>query len=535
VKRRLPWSGFLQSVVYHGFAGTALIALANLFAIQPRVVATPTFDHSQVIYYTPSEYLPELDTREASSDPPRQADPELAPQPIISLPREADNRSQTIVTPPKVKLNRDLAVPNMVAWADESKPRLYIPDAPLTPAADLARVAPALDSSVVAPAPDAAHLNQSRNSLALQNSVVAPPPDLHASNAAAPYPGLQPDLIAPPPAVDRASTRRLGDLTIAPSTVIAPAPQLPVAAQRSLAGGRVAGVAAQVVAPPPSVAGGSSGSVGSRGRVITLSMNPAVGASPEAPAGNRRGTFAAGPNGRAGTTGAPGSATRTGTGSAARATGTGNGSGTGSAAPKPSDVPSGLYVGKAAEKTSPFAGNTTNPSPNAVNPHLLADARPPRVSSVQSPESAAKLSEPERSVFAGRRFYSLTLNMPNLNSAGGSWIVRFAELQRAGRDAQTEDADISQPMATKKVDPAYPIQLMRENVGGTVVLYAVIHSDGHVSDVRILRGVDDRLDRYATEALQQWKFQPAMKNGAPVAVEATFQIPFKPGRVGTNF
>jgi TonB family protein len=180
-----------------------------------------------------------------------------------------------------------------------------------------------------------------------------------------------------------------------------------------------------------------------------------------------------------------------------------------------------------------MASNSANPSANSVNPNLLADARPPRVSSAPPAENAARLSEPERAVFAGRRFYSLTLNMPNLNSAGGSWIVRFAELQRAGRESQ--DADISQPMATKKVDPAYPIQLMRENVGGTVILYAVIHSDGHVSDVRILRGVDDRLDRYASEALQQWKFQPAMKNGSPVAVEATFQIPFKPGRVGTNF
>jgi TonB family protein len=535
VKRRLPWGGFLQSIVYHGLAGVALLSLGNLLAMQPRVVATPTFDHSQVVYYSPSEYLPPLDTREASSDPPRKADPELAPQPIISVPREADNRSQTLVSPPNVKLNRDVAMPNMVAWTDESKPRLYIPDAPLTPAADIARMAPALDSSVVAPAPDAAHLNHLRNSPALQNSVVAPPPDVHASNAAAPYPGLQPDLIAPPPTVDRASPRRLGALSIAPSAVIAPAPLLPVAAQRSMGGGRVPGVATQVVAPPPSVAGGSSGSFASRGRVIALSMNPAVGAPPEAPAGNRRGTFAAGPNGNAGASGTPGSAAGTGSGSAAHATGTGNGSGSGSATVKSNGLPAGLYVGKSAEKVSPVGGNSTSPNTNSVSPTLLADARSPRVSSARPAENAAKLSEPERAVFAGRRFYFLTLNMPNLNSAAGSWIVRFAELKRPDGTSPAPDADLSEPMATKKVDPAYPIQLMRENVGGTVILYAVIHSDGHVSDIRVLRGADDRLDRYAANALEQWKFQPAMKNGSPVAVEATFQIPFKPGRAGTNF
>ena len=44
------------------------------------------------------------------------------------------------------------------------------------------------------------------------------------------------------------------------------------------------------------------------------------------------------------------------------------------------------------------------------------------------------------------------------------------------------------------------MQLMRENVAGTVILYAVIHADGTVGDVRVLRGVDDRLDRFASEA-----------------------------------
>jgi protein TonB len=76
---------------------------------------------------------------------------------------------------------------------------------------------------------------------------------------------------------------------------------------------------------------------------------------------------------------------------------------------------------------------------------------------------------------------------------------------------------------------------MRENVAGTVILYAIIHADGTVGNVRVLRGVDDRLDQFASQAVAQWQFQPAMKNGAPVDVEATFQIPFRPPRVGTNF
>jgi protein TonB len=153
------------------------------------------------------------------------------------------------------------------------------------------------------------------------------------------------------------------------------------------------------------------------------------------------------------------------------------------------------------------------------------------------PESASKLSPVERAVFGNRRFYSVTLNMPNLNSAGGSWIIRFAELKHDSdsHDANSPASDLSQPAATRKVDPAYPSQLMRENVAGTVILYAIIRADGTVGEVRVLRGVDERLDRFASQAIAQWQFQPAMKDGSPVDVEATFQIPFRPGRVGTNF
>lgn len=216
--------------------------------------------------------------------------------------------------------------------------------------------------------------------------------------------------------------------------------------------------------------------------------------------------------------------------------------GSGSTRKGSNEVPAGLYVGSTAAESSPVAGNKS--PTNSVNPNLIASVRQPRVTSAPSrpvqSESASKLSDAERAVFGDRKFYSLTLNMPNLNSAGGSWVIRFAELNHAsnasGRpnnyDANSA-TDLSQPAATRKVDPAYPLQLMRENVAGTVILYAIIRTDGTVSSVRVLRGVDDRLDRFASQAVAQWQFQPATKNGTPVDVEATFQIPFHPSR--TNF
>ncbi len=520
VRRGLPWFGFLQSCACHCAAFLLLVEVIQFLALQPQPLPQLVFSQSQVIYYSAEEYLPPLDTRVAQADPPSsdqptiekpnshettQADPEFSRQPIISLPPEADNRSQTVVTPPNVKLKHDVALPNIVAWSDAGqKPRLAIPAAPLTPAAELSRIA----------------------SPTLQASVVAPPPEVHAASgpvAMAP----QPAVIAPPPSVDSTPMvgRTIGDINIGHSSVIAPAPQLAVEEQRVLPRDGTAGTP-QVVPPPPALAASASAadSIGSPGRVVALNLHPAVDAPPDPPAGNRRGAFAATPEGHPGASGSPASSSKGGVGGA-------NGNGTNGN--ENSDLPVGLYVGSApaSKKTSSVAGD---PSGNAASGGVTHD--PVVVASVNMPhangappaslhsESAVKLSDAERGIFLGRRFYSLTLNMPNLNSAGGSWVVRFAELHP---DPNTS-GELSAPVATLKVDPGYPLQLMRENVAGTVILYAIIRADGSVGSVRVLSSVDPRLERLASNAVAQWQFQPAMRNGVPVEVEATFQIPFKP-------
>jgi protein TonB len=105
----------------------------------------------------------------------------------------------------------------------------------------------------------------------------------------------------------------------------------------------------------------------------------------------------------------------------------------------------------------------------------------------------------------------------------GSWSVRFAELNPTPQS----EVDISAPEAVRKVDPAYPQDLMQGRVEGVVVLYAIIHSDGSVGEVRILEGFEARLDENARTALQQWRFHPGTKNGTPVDIEAVVRVPFR--------
>jgi len=135
-------------------------------------------------------------------------------------------------------------------------------------------------------------------------------------------------------------------------------------------------------------------------------------------------------------------------------------------------------------------------------------------------------SQIEREVFGNKKFYSVTLNMPNLNSRSGSWVIRFAELNN-----DPTQGDLTAPVVVEKVDPAYPGILMREHITGTVTLYAVIGADGSVGEVRVLRGVDNRLDAAARDALRHCHFRPATKNGLAVALEAVIRIPFEVHRI----
>jgi TonB family protein len=501
VEHKLPWRRFAESGAYHLLAIAIIWAGSRFLALQPHVTPQSVFQHSDVVYYSPSEYLPPLDTRRSTKAHSQKAGPELASQPIISVPPEADNHSQTIVTPPKIRLQHEAAMPNTVAWSD--KPQMPIAPAPAVPVSEITRLAPQM-----------------------QRSVIAPPPDVNSASQKN-LQALQPSVIAPPPSVDIASNRRLGDMNVGHSAVIAPAPQLSLDEQRATPSRpRIAmGQSQQVIAPPPSVR--ASGGSRSGRDMVALSLHPAVGAPPAPVAGNRRGSFAATPDGHHGASGAPGTSTGSSTNERASGKGAGN-------------LPTGLYVGKSSNAATTSGDPSAKSSANTVNPNLIAGLRSSQSSrSLQTPPDS-RLSEAERAVFGTRKIYSLSLNMPNLNSGGGSWIIRFAALKPdsvTGPSAASEasPADLSSPVATRKVDPAYPLELMRQNVAGTVILYGVIHTDGTVGSVRVLRGVDDRIDRFASAAIRQWQFQPAMKNGAPVDVEATFWIPFRPTRTGSNF
>ena len=137
-------------------------------------------------------------------------------------------------------------------------------------------------------------------------------------------------------------------------------------------------------------------------------------------------------------------------------------------------------------------------------------------------------AKPE-TVFAYKKIYTLNVNMPNLNSATGSWILNFSELHSdsESRHHAQQTMELSGPVPVQKVDPQYPQTFKNERVAGEVVLYAVIRRDGSVDSIQLVRGIDQQLDANAIRALRQWKFRPGAKQGAPVELEAIVHIPFR--------
>jgi protein TonB len=54
-----------------------------------------------------------------------------------------------------------------------------------------------------------------------------------------------------------------------------------------------------------------------------------------------------------------------------------------------------------------------------------------------------------------------------------------------------------------------------------------IGTDGIPSDIRVSRSLQQDLDANAIAAVRQWRFRPAIREGAPVAINAQIEINFK--------
>jgi TonB family protein len=471
IERRVPRRAILAAALWH----IAFIVLPFPFLLlMPK--RNPALANSQLTWTGPIEDLPLLDIPAAkpvaktpdtntNTPPARGADAFHPRQRIFTDPVHPNHPRQTLINPtaPQIAPQLTANLPNMVELAQMQGP---------------ARPKIEISSKMLHP----------KQRQAVVQSAVAPTlsnTELHPA-----------------------------DLSIAANPDQPARPKLEInagSAPRVEQGNRTADAG-----PAPEVA--TSTPSGAPSTFIALSSTPGPPAPVvERPQGNLAAKVSISPDGP-----------RPGNAGAANAHGGGTG---GSSASGTSPVGVSISGGNPSSATSGLSAvkpKLTLPSSRSIYARPAADPSDDPPARTDPPNFAALPpgAKPEQ-IFGGKQVYSLNINMPNVNSATGSWIVNFSELGTNAGHHPVANEDLVAPVALRKVDPKYPQNLMAENVEGEVILYAVIRSDGSVDSIEVVRGVDEQLDANAMHAFSEWKFRPAEKNGKPIALEAIVHIPFR--------
>ncbi len=89
------------------------------------------------------------------------------------------------------------------------------------------------------------------------------------------------------------------------------------------------------------------------------------------------------------------------------------------------------------------------------------------------------------------------------------------------------DESMTEPRVLTKVAPEYTEMARKARVQGVVIVQAVIREDGQVAGTKILKGLPMGLDQQAVAAIKQWVFEPATREGKPVAVYYNLTVDFR--------
>jgi TonB family protein len=97
----------------------------------------------------------------------------------------------------------------------------------------------------------------------------------------------------------------------------------------------------------------------------------------------------------------------------------------------------------------------------------------------------------------------------------------FGSLPRASTKGHSSPSCIYCPQAR------YSAEASRAKFQGNVVLEITVDEDGHARDIRVKRGLPLGLTGQAIEAVQEWRFKPAVDpDGNPVAVRTAVEMTF---------
>jgi TonB family protein len=86
------------------------------------------------------------------------------------------------------------------------------------------------------------------------------------------------------------------------------------------------------------------------------------------------------------------------------------------------------------------------------------------------------------------------------------------------------DVEVPQPKTTKH--PSYTKEAMRERIQGSVMMRAIVTSEGLPGEILIAQSLRSDLDLAAVDAMKRWRFKPGTHRGEPVAVAVLVEMSF---------
>lgn len=465
-----PNLAFLTALLWHAVVILLLVNFGQYIVYRPRVTAPSV----EITWYGSVRDLPLI----------LPATPKPPAKPYVRQPPTVPKRGAEAFHPRQTILNRPLQ-PN------HPRQTLIQPAAPPEP------------PKILPPLPNIVAWSRTTQ------------PELHIDPALLQQ--MQPKAPTPRPQVTAApeipnQEKLPGAVNISDLGTNTPNPALPIAPMSA----PHAAPAHAAAEPPPNLTGGAGSN---STQLIALSANPAPAMPPTVPPGNLSSRVSISPQGPL-----PGSPGSPASGSSGSSAGAESGSG-----------PAGLTItgGKPRGLILSSAGRG-GPAWHVMPGIAAATPRSRPLAPASRSEAGPLLSalkpgmRPE-ALLGAKHVYTLHINMPNMTSAAGSWIMSFSELAPAEEtaDATTNPPDLRGPEPLRKVDPKYPPELRDRHIQGEVILYAVIRKNGTVDSIQLVQGIDPTLDTDAMQALAQWKFRPAVSNGHAIALQAIVHIPFR--------
>lgn len=184
------------------------------------------------------------------------------------------------------------------------------------------------------------------------------------------------------------------------------------------------------------------------------------------------------------------------------------------------EVPDTLPTVELVMREQKGAGPTTPPAP----PTAPAPAPPEPTAKAEPAPPPTDAAEPSNAA-----------PPPQAASPPAAPATQTLEVNIGGTDSETNAIVIGDRVIPAGVDatyhnkePVYPVEAVRHAEQGAVLLVVHIAPDGSPSGVDVAESSGyPRLDQAARDAVQTWRFVPAVKDGAPIPFDMEFRVDFQ--------